>query len=59
MEEQSIGSGGFGQVTAGNFSYGDKPGKESLSRAEMMTTQKVISILAAAGLLYAGVDVYG
>ena len=50
-EENSIGSGGFGQVSAGNFSYGDKAGKESISRAEMMTSQKVVSILSSTGLL--------
>lgn len=58
-EGNTSGSGGFGQVTAGNFSYGDKPGKESISRAEMMTSQKVTSILSFTGLLYQGVDVYG
>lgn len=57
-EENSIGSGGFGQVSAGNFSYGDKAGKESISRAEMMTSQKVTSILSPTGLLYKGLDSY-
>ncbi len=57
-EENSIGSGGFGQVSAGNFSYGDKPGKESISRSETMTSQKVMSILSSTGLLYKGLDVY-
>ena len=58
-ESNAMGSSGFGQVSAGNFSYGDKPGVESLSRSESMTTQKVMSLLVPTGLLYTGVDVIG
>lgn len=57
-ESNAIGGGGFSQVRAGNFTYGDKAGKESISRAETMTSQKVTSILSSTGLLYGGVDVY-
>lgn len=57
-EEKSIVGGGFGQVSAGNFSYGDKGGKESISRAEIMTSQKVMSLLSFTGLLYKGLDSY-
>lgn len=55
-ESNAIGGGGFSHVSAGNFSYGDKPGKESISRTETMTSQLVISILSSTGLLYGGVD---
>lgn len=55
---KELGSGGYGQVTAGSFSYGEKAGASQLSRAQQMTTQKVIETLIPTGLLYAGVDVY-
>lgn len=56
-EGAAIGGGGFGQVSAGNFSYGDKAGKEDISRAETMTSQLVLSLLTPTGLLYRGVGI--
>lgn len=56
-ESNAMGSSGFGQVQTGSFSYGDKPGVETLTRSESMTTQKVMSLLVPTGLLYTGVDV--
>lgn len=58
-EDKAMGAGDYGQVSAGNFSYGDKAGKESLSREEQMTSVAVINHLEPTGLLYRGVDVYG
>lgn len=57
-ESNAIGGGGFSQVSAGNFTYGDKAGKETISRAETMTTQLVVSLLSSTGLIHAGVDSY-
>lgn len=58
-ESKALGAGEYGQVSAGNFSYGDKAGKESLSREELMTSAAVINHIRPTGLLYTGVDVYG
>lgn len=57
-ESNGMGSSQLGQVTAGNFSYGDKAGKEDISRSGMMTSQLVISLLEPTGLLYRGVGSY-
>lgn len=54
-ESISMGGGSFSQVSAGNFTYGDKAG---ISRAENMTNQLVLSLLSSTGLLYTGVDSY-
>lgn len=58
-ESNALGAGEYGQVSAGNFSYGDKAGKEALSREEQMTSAAVLNHLSPTGLLYTGVDVYG
>lgn len=58
-ESKAMGAGEHGQVSVGNFSYGDKAGKEALSREEQMTSAAVINHLSPTGLLYTGVDVYG
>ncbi len=53
-----MGAGGFGQVRAGNFSYGDRQGDSSENRYEKMTSGAVLSHLSPTGLLYQGVGVY-
>lgn len=53
----AMGAGGFGQVRAGNFSYGDRQGDTSEKRTEKMTSGAVLSHLSPTGLLYQGVDV--
>lgn len=53
----AMGAGGFGQVSVGNFSYGDKPGATSENRYEKMTSGAVLSYLEPTGLLYQGVGV--
>lgn len=57
-EANAMGAGGFGQVTAGNFSYGDKAGSDALTRREQMISAAVLEHLSPTGLLYQGVDVY-
>lgn len=56
-EASGMGAGGFGQVSAGSFSYGDKAGSDALSREQQMTSASVIHHLRLTGLLYQGVDV--
>lgn len=56
-EAAAMGAGGFGQVSAGNFSYGDKAGADALSRDQQMTSAAVINYLLPTGLLYQGVGV--
>ncbi len=58
-ETKAMGSGDYGQVTAGNFSYGDKAGSDALSREQDMTSAAVIMHLRPTGLLYQGVGVRG
>lgn len=58
-ETKAMGAGGYGQVSAGNFSYGDKAGADALSREEEMTSAAVIEHLRPTGLFYQGVDVRG
>lgn len=58
-ESKAMGAGEYGQVSAGNFSYGGRAGKESLSREELMTSAAVLNLLSPTGLLYRGVGVYG
>lgn len=57
-ESNAMGAGGFGQASAGNFSYGDKAGVEGLSREQQMTSGAVIQHLMPTGLMYQGIDVY-
>lgn len=58
-ETKAMGSGDYGQVSAGNFSYGDKAGSDALSREEQMASAAVTMHLKPTGLLYQGVDVIG
>lgn len=57
-EDKAQGAGGYGQVRAGNFTYGDRAGADALSREQQMTSAAVISHLEPTGLLYRGVSVY-
>lgn len=58
-ETKAMGAGGYGQVSAGNFSYGDKAGTDALSREQEMTSVAVIEHLKPTGLIYQGVEVRG
>lgn len=58
-ESAAMGAGQLGQVSAGNFSYGDKAGKDTLSRREQMISTAVLEHLKPTGLLYQGVGVIG
>lgn len=57
-ESKAIGGDSFGQVSAGNFSYGNRMGDSSLNRTEQMVGGAVIQHLSPTGLLYQGVAVY-
>lgn len=58
-EHLAQGAGEFGQVRAGNFSYGSRQGDANESRTERMTSSAVIAHLTPTGLLYRGVSVNG
>lgn len=57
-ESKAMGAGSLGQVSAGNFSYGERVGDDTLSRQQQMTSSAVLEHLKPTGLLYQGVGVY-